>query len=283
MRLKNLLRVIVYGGSLALLLWAFWVEPASLRVREYELPLARWPQEQDGLRIALLSDLHAGAPYMDGAKLERIVALTLEAKPDLILLAGDYVINDIVGGRYMEPETIAAHLSGLRAPLGVYAVTGNHEHRRTPAQLHDAFERHGLRMIDGRLLRLQRGRFQFWLTGFDSLPDGLSGPARQIGLTYFDALPLIALSHNPEDYRLLKKPVRERIHLFLAGHTHGGQVLLPWIGPAMLRLVHEPVYVAGHYREESDLFVTSGIGTSNLPARFRVPPEISLLTLRHTP
>lgn len=284
MSLKNILRVIVYGGALALLLWAFWLEPSSLRLREYELPLARWPQEQAGLRIALLSDLHAGSPYINGAKLDRIVALTLEAKPDLILLAGDFVINDIPGGRYMPPERIAAHLAGLRAPLGVYAVPGNHEHRREDtAELHAAFERHGITMVDGRLLKLHHGRFQFWLTGFDSLPDGLQRPARQIGLSYYDTLPLIALAHDPNDYRKLREPVRQRIHLFLAGHTHGGQVQLPFFGPVMLHLWHDSPYTAGHYREESDLFITSGIGTSNLPARFRVPPEIAMLTLRPAP
>lgn len=281
---KNWLRLLVYGGALGLLAWAFWLEPDSLRVREHDLPLARWPAEQNGLRIALLSDIHAGAPYINAAKLQKIVRLTQESRPDLILLAGDFVINSVVGGHYMPPEEIARHLSGLKAPLGVYAVPGNHEHRREPGRMPEmraAFEKHGIAMIDGKLLKLELGRFRFWLTGYDNLPLGVSQPERQIRPSYADDLPLIALTHDAETYRVLPDQVRSRIRLLLAGHTHGGQVNLPFLGPVMLRLIKQPFYQAGHYREQSDLFITTGIGTSNLPARFRVPPEISMLILKH--
>src|SRR4029078_1257554 len=111
--------------AVTLLVYAGWIEPDSLRVSRYTVsqasPLLR------GLRIAVISDLHAGAPYIDTAKIDRVVAMTNQAKPDLILLTGDYVITGMPGGHHMPIRTIVAHLSTLRAPLGVYAVLGNHD------------------------------------------------------------------------------------------------------------------------------------------------------------
>lgn len=285
MRIKSVLRVIVYGGTLALLAWAFWIEPDSLRVNEYTLELEGWPQSQDGLRIAVISDIHAGSPWIDEDKLRKIVRVTRQTQPDLILLAGDFVINDVLGGHYMEPERIAPALSGLQAPLGVYAVPGNHEHRREVIEaMREQFAQQGIRMVDGQLLRIHQGRHDFWLAGFDNLPHGIGKVKTWMLPVYADTVPLIALAHDPISALLLPPSLRARTSLFVAGHTHGGQVYLPLIGAPMLKGKHlseAAVYRRGFYRISPNLFVTSGIGTSNLGARLGVPPEIALLTLHH--
>lgn len=287
MRIKNLLRVAVYGGALTLLAWAFWIEPDSLRVNDYTLELAGWPQAQDGLRIAVISDIHAGAPWIDEDKLHDIVRLTMAAQPDLILIAGDCLINDIVGGHYMPPDTIARALAGLHAPLGVYAVPGNHEHRRDGVQqLRVAFEGAGIHTIDHEHRRIRAGRYDFWLAGFDNLPFGLGMNEHWADAFAADDTPLLALAHDAGgvvDY--LPATARARITLLMTGHSHGGQVYLPLIGAPMLKLFQHMtpnrVYRRGYYAEHPELFVTSGIGTSNLGVRLGVPPEIALLTLRH--
>ena len=99
-------------------LWAFWLEPASVRVVNTSVPVARWPAACRGLRVAVLSDLHVGSPYNGIAKLQQIVVLTNAQQPDLVLLPGDFVIQGVAGGRFVPPESAAAVLAKLRAPMG---------------------------------------------------------------------------------------------------------------------------------------------------------------------
>ncbi|MGH8504742.1 MAG: metallophosphoesterase [Stenotrophobium sp.] len=272
MRIKSTL-LLFAAIAAALALWAFWIEPDSLRVRGYDLPLLHWPVAQDGLRIALLTDLHAGAPYIDDAKIARVVTLTNQAHPDLILLLGDYVRGDMIGGRFMPPEHIAALLVGLQAPLGVYAVLGNNDNERCRQCVLAAFRQHGIVTLEDRLQRIDRGRFHFWLAGFSDLSTRGNHVA-QVLAAINDTTPVIAMTHDPA----LFPKVPARVSLLLAGHTHGGQVRLPLIGAPAIRFLDLP-YTAGHYRQQTDLFVSSGIGTSNLAVRFGVPPEISVLTV----
>ncbi len=113
--------------GVALAVWAFIVEPDRVVVRREQLAIPASSPAVDGLRVALLTDIHAGAPHIDEAKLDELVATTNAERPDVVLLLGDYVIQSVVGGTFMPPETVAAHLGGLRAPLGVLAVLGNHD------------------------------------------------------------------------------------------------------------------------------------------------------------
>lgn len=274
MRIKTALLLLVAGAAV-LALWAFRIEPDSLRVRDYDLPLLHWPVTQDGLRIALLTDLHAGAPYIDDAKIARVVALTNQAHPDLILLLGDYVRGDMLGGHFMPPQHIAALLAGLQAPLGTYAVLGNNDNQCCRQSVLDAFRQQGITPLEDRSQRIDRGRFHFWLAGFSDLSTRGNHVA-QVLSAIGDTAPVIAMTHDPA----LFPRVPASVNLLLAGHTHGGQVRLPLIGAPAIRYLGLP-YTAGHYRQQTDLFVGSGIGTSNLAVRFGVPPEISVLTLHH--
>ena len=102
---------ILLGVCLLLGLWAFWIEPASVRIRSHEVELPGWPAECAGFRVAVLADLHVGSPFNGLSKLEEVVALTQVAEPDLILLAGDFVIQGVPGGRFEPPEAIAEALA----------------------------------------------------------------------------------------------------------------------------------------------------------------------------
>src|SRR5437868_1661987 len=110
--IRRLVGAVVVVG-LGLSLWAFWFEPASLRTRDHDIVVEHWPQECDGIRIAILADLHVGSPFNGEDKLRRIVAETNGAHPDLVLLAGDYVIHGVIGGTFVDPEIIAQDLSEL--------------------------------------------------------------------------------------------------------------------------------------------------------------------------
>src|SRR5689334_18499958 len=107
--------------------YGFLIEPSRLMVRRRTVAVANWPTELSRLRVVLISDVHAGAPFINEKKLRRMVALANEQQPDLILLLGDYVTQGVLGGTQTPPEELAVILRGLRALHGVYAVLGNHD------------------------------------------------------------------------------------------------------------------------------------------------------------
>jgi predicted MPP superfamily phosphohydrolase len=265
-------------GALALAppVWGFLIEPALLRNEDYELAVPRWPAACDGLRVAVLADLHVGSPGNGPDKLERVVALTQRARPDLVLLAGDYVIHGVVGGRFAAPEEIAPALARLAAPLGVWAVLGNHDWWLDGPRVRAAFEAVGIRFLEDAAARVGEGGCAFWLVGVSDLWEGrhdVRGALAQVD----DGAPVVLFTHNPDVF----PEVPARVELTIAGHTHGGQVYLPGIGRPIVPSAYGERYAIGHVVEQGrHLFVSSGLGTSILPVRFLVPPEVSVLTLR---
>jgi predicted MPP superfamily phosphohydrolase len=259
-------------------LWAFWLEPASLHNKNHEIVLPSWPVSCDGIRVAVLADLHVGSPYNGVDKLRRIVDLTLAAKPDLILLAGDYVIHGVVGGKFIEPEIIVEGLSRLSAPLGVFAVLGNHDRWHNTRQFENAFKTVGIPVLENAVATVASGQCRFFLVG---LSDFWTGP-REYGAVFAKLLrgaPTVVFTHNPDVFPMIPQTV----NLTFAGHTHGGQVYFPVLGRLIVPSGYSQRYAAGHIVEEGrHLFVSPGLGTSILPVRFLVPPEVSVVTIRST-
>jgi uncharacterized protein len=290
-----------------LALRALWIEPASLRVNAYDVFVPGWPEPDRGLRVALLSDLHVGSPWNDLEKLRAIVARTDAAAPDLILLAGDYVSMGIPGGHFVPPESYESILRGLHAPLGVYAVLGNHDFAFNPRRITRSLQRAGIRVLNDEAFRVPPtgpavsvappygpgdgptvppaldplssraggALAPFWIVGVTDLlrgPHDLAAAMRDVT----DDAPLLLLTHNPD----LLPEVPARVALTLAGHTHGGQVRIPLLGRPIVPSRHGERYAAGLVVDEGRrMFVTTGLGMSILPVRFLVPPEIALLTL----
>ena len=269
-------------AALALLLpvglatWGFWLEPASLRNEDYELTLSSWPDACDNLKIAVLADLHVGSPHNGLANLTRVVELTQHAQPDLILLAGDYVIHAVVGGTFVEPERTAEALSRLTAPLGVFAVLGNHDWWLDAQRVRDALEAESIPVLDDTSREVSRGDCRFSVAGVSDFWEGRHDIAAAL-LQVAPDRPTILFTHNPDVF----PDVPARVSLTIAGHTHGGQVYLPWIGRPVVPSRYGERFAVGHIIEEGrHLFVSSGVGTSILPVRFLVPPEVSVLHLR---
>jgi predicted MPP superfamily phosphohydrolase len=257
---------------LAFLAWGFAWEPAQLVERDYALALPHWPARCDGLRLDVVADLHTGSPRNGVDKLDRVVRHLEASDSDAVLLAGDYVILKVLLGRYVAPEVVAAHLAPLAARKPVYAVLGNHDWWKDGGKVRRALESAGIVVLQNQARELDLRGCRFWLVGVGDLWEGhpdVGGSFAQVR----DDAPVIALTHNPEIFPRMPA----RASLVIAGHTHGGQVwLLP--GRPSMRGHH---YLAGPIVEGGrHLFVSPGIGTSILPFRFRVPPEISRLTLR---
>jgi uncharacterized protein len=258
--------------------WAFWIEPRSLTVTRVEIASPAWPGTAPELRIVLLSDIHAAGPHDLPPRCAQVVERANAEAPDLILLLGDYVDERRFKTAFVPPELVAPVLGRLRAPLGVYAVLGNHDWRVGGFRTARALAAAGIEPLDNDVRRLRLAGGDCWLAG---IGDASVGGARLAATLdrVSDEAPVVLMTHSPEIF----PEVPEHVALAVAGHTHGGQVRLPLIGavymPARCRR-----YVYGHMIERGrHLFVSRGIGQSTLPVRFLCPPEIVVITLRSGP
>jgi predicted MPP superfamily phosphohydrolase len=260
------------GGGLGA--WGLWFEPRSLVVRAPALSLAGW-RGGPAVRVAMLSDLHLGAPHMTPARLARIVQETNAQDPDLVVLLGDYVINGVVGGAPLPLDAWAPALADLDAPGGVFAVLGNHDWWNDGDAIRAALEANGVAVLEDEAVRVELPAGPLWIAGFEDQWTRTVDVGATLAQVTDDA-PVLGLSHTPD----LFPDLPPRVGLLLAGHTHGGQVRLPLLGTPTVPSRFGDRYVHGHVHEDGrDLYVTAGVGTSILPVRFGVPPELVVLTL----
>ncbi len=256
-------------------IWAVGIEPGWVRYREYTVRLKDWPKELAGFSVVLITDPHVGSPHIGLAKMREIVERTNALKPDLILLGGDYVIQGVLGGRPVASREIAAVLSHLQARYGVVGVLGNHDWWDDAARIHGEFEAVGLQILEDDARHMRVGGKGFWIVGVSDENEGPHDVSRAFsGVTTGD--PVIVLTHSPDIF----PQIPPRASLTIAGHTHGGQVYIPFLGRPVVPSRYGQRYAMGLIREgDKQLFVGSGIGTSIVPVRFMTPPEVSILKL----
>ena len=235
----------------------------------------RWPAHQS-LRVGILTDLHVGSPFNGIVKLHDIVDRTNAARPDVICILGDLVIQGVLGGQFVSPEEVATQLQRLHAPAGVVAVLGNHDGWFDHARVQAALENNGIRVLEETAAKVATPTGPLWIAGISDLWTGRHDIAAALSAVTDDGVPVILLTHNPDVFPLVPR----RVALTLAGHTHGGQVRLPFIGRPIVPSQFGQRFAAGHVVEDGrHLFVATGLGTSILPIRFRVPPAVTVLTL----
>jgi predicted MPP superfamily phosphohydrolase len=254
--------------AIALLAWAYAIEPGRLVVHREALRISGLPP----FRVVLLSDLHPGGNFIDRAKIERIVATAIAERPDLVVLLGDYVVT-AAGRGFMSPEELGPLLAPLARHGPVYAVLGNHDWWFDGPRVRHALEGAGIRVLENEAVEWRGPAGSAWLVGLGDLMVGhADAKAALAGVP--DGAPAIVLVHEPDVFPDLPA----RVPLTLAGHTHGGQVALPILGRLIVPSRFGQRYAAGHVEERGHhLFVTTGIGTSILPLRLGVPPEIAVL------
>ena len=242
----------------------FLYERYHIGVTREELAVAGWPEPLSGLRIGFLSDLHRSGTVSHEMVMTAVSAL-MAASPDLIILGGDYVTNQ--DRRFVQPAADA--LSGLSAPLGVFAVLGNHDDERDST---NALTAKGFAMLrDARTQLSIRGEtvdlagLRYWTHRMDDITRVLRGASANV----------ILIAHTPK--RLLEAAALS-VPLVLSGHTHGGQIVLPGVGAVAAR--EFPVIEGSARRENTTIFVTRGVGTVYVPVRINCPPEVAILTVR---
>lgn len=270
------------------------VEPNFLlNVARYRVTPKDWPRPLR-LRIAVITDLHACEPWMPMARIRKIAQLANALQPDLTVLLGDFSAGTHLVSGPVPARQWAEALSELKAPLGVHAVLGNHDwwHGALVTDPPDdaestrrALKQMGARLYENDAMRLTKDGTPFWLLGLgDQMAfyggkrlgwrghDDLSGT---LALATDDA-PAILMAHEPFVFRR----VPNRVALTLCGHTHGGQINLPFIGPIAAELRWRTRRIYGHYVvEDRHLVISGGLGESVLPMRFMRPPEIVEVTV----
>lgn len=269
-------RLAVLAIVLGLGVWSAAIEPGLLRVRQIEVASPHWPAERKPLRVVVLADLHVDALHVGLDRLDDIVRRANAQTPDLILLPGDFVGSFHVGGSPPEMAALSRGLAQLTAPLGVVAVLGNHDNAYNAAAVRRALESAGITVLENASARVDTPQGPLWIAGIAD--DTTSRP--DVARAFKDVpkdVPVIAMAHDPATF----PEVPVRAILTVAGHTHGGQINLPFIGP-VFNLSRAPLrHSYGLIREDGKwLYVSGGIGTSVLPVRFNRPPEFAVITTR---
>ena len=258
-------------------LYAGEISRHEISVQRIKITLPRLPAAFRGLTIAQLSDFHY-AEYTEAYFIKQVVERVNRLRPDIVAYTGDFITT----GFWPEQDTLrfteecAEILARVECPIR-YAVLGNHDCavKRYGQAMNDALEAHNIPVLENRSLPLERQGARLWFAG--------TGDALVRNVHLDDAIhpasgtePVILLAHEPD---ILPQVARHRVDLMLSGHTHGGQIRIPFMPPMFLPELGRH-YVEGLYRlGQTQLYVNRGVGTVNLPFRFNCPPEITLITL----
>lgn len=256
------------------------IEPTWLELTHVDVPVADLAPSLHGLRLAHLTDFHGGH-HLPADYLEHVIERTMATEPDAITLTGDYIHKG-----YKHIDDVARILARLKAPLGVYAVLGNHDysvrnatgmrrHRGLHHAVAQALAARGIRVLRNEAAVLEQAGARIAVAGIDDLWSGECNPTAALG-DLCPQTPRIVLAHNPQTVDLL---AGLRCDLMLSGHTHGGQVNWPGIGRVFLGRQGRRFAAGMYHHEGTPVYVNKGIGYG-LRFRFQVRPEVALVTLQ---
>jgi predicted MPP superfamily phosphohydrolase len=272
----------IVGAIAALFFIVGYAGARSLRVRRFEARFPNLPEGLDGLRIAQLSDTHIG-PHIPKGWLRRVVASVEKAAPDLIVFTGDQV-DDYA--RDVEP--FRAAFGSLAAPLGVYAIIGNHDVYAGWSAVRRGLENMGMKVLVNRPVALEHNGARLWLAGTgdpaakgwnrEDAAEAVPDVERTLAGVPDEEF-TVALAHNPALWPALAS---RGVDLTLSGHTHYGQFSIPRIGWSLASPFLE--HAMGSYtRDRSLLYINPGTGYWGLPFRIGSLPEVTIITLKQSP
>ena len=270
-------------GAAGLAVYSGEIARHELQVVRRDAPIPGLPAAFDGITVAQLSDIHLDEltePWF----LRHAVARINSLDPDLIFLTGDYVTRQFGSLKFARGAAwqCANILLGLKCRR-IYAILGNHDIMVGPKEVTAALTDNGIRVLRNSYLPLERNGSRVWLAGLDDPTCGRPKPELAIpaSIRNIPGQPVVLLCHGPDYVRsLLTHPAGQAVSLMLSGHTHGGQIRLPFLG-AMVLPPGGKFYPEGEFRVGPiQLYVNRGLGTVGIPFRFDCPPEITLHTLR---
>jgi predicted MPP superfamily phosphohydrolase len=259
-----------------------YFESYRLQLKKIEIPLRRLPHQFDGFTIVQVSDFHYEEEF-SAIPIRRSVDLVNSLHPDLVVFTGDFVTAPMFRfGRHAALVAAnavfpcAAVLSGIKAPMGSFAILGNHDAYSNPALVATGLRSHGIPLLKNSCVPIERDGARFWLAGIDDALEGqpdLGAAIKKIP----PGEPIILLAHEPD---FADEAALTPVDLQLSGHSHGGQIWIPGIGAPWLPSLARN-YPRGFYKIENMVLYTNiGIGTIRAPIRINCIPEVTHITLR---
>jgi len=254
-----------------------------LVVTDYRISPPGWPKGRR-LTITAIADIHAGGPNMGIGRVRQVIDASNALGSDLVVVLGDYIATHRFVTEQVPASAWAAELGRLRARLGVYAILGNHDWWHDVEGVRNAFRTIGMPLLQNDVVRIASHDQNFWLAGLDDQLAHRLGPRRFRGADDLPGTlariesddPVILLAHEPDIFT----EVPQRVALTIAGHTHGGQIRLPFIEPVWTPSAYGGRFAYGHIVEsDRHMIVSGGLGCSTVPLRLGVPPEIVRITL----
>ena len=251
------------------------VEPNWIEVVSIDLTISKLGSAFNNFKIVQISDLH-GNYFMPESKLDRIVKSVNQQQPDAIAITGDFITE----GRRFNDKKLISKFSQLEAKAGVVSVFGNHDHGKLQVnRLRQILIRSQINNLNNQVYLVQRGTQQLALAGIDDPYWG--EPDLQQVLTLLPSnVPAILLVHEP-DY-IEKSALTHRFALQLSGHSHGGQIKIPFLNPLILPRGGRKYFAGLNQVEDTIVYTSRGLGMTSLPLRFGSRPEITVFTL-HSP
>jgi uncharacterized protein len=265
-------------GAVAVIGDGFLLAPNFPHIVRQEFRLQRWPERLNGFTVALLSDFHYD-PLFSIHPLHAAIGMVNGLHPDLIVLVGDFVSVPPFGDEKkaaFAAEPCARLLRQITAPHGLWAVMGNHDDATDPEHVTRALQAENIQVLANQSHPIEQDGARFWLAGVDDVLSGTADLSNTMhGVPGSEAV--ILLAHEPD---FADEAARFPIDLQLSGHSHGGQIRIPFLPPLYLPELAKK-YVWGTYHVGPlTLHTSAGLGTIGIPMRLNCPPEITLLTLR---
>jgi predicted MPP superfamily phosphohydrolase len=259
-------------AAIGALVWGVMEEPGQLRYTQVKMRSAQWPLYWEPIRVVVVSDLNVGSPHVDLGMLERVVDLINTAKPDVVLLIGDFMPGDYFSTP-IAPTAFAPVLGQIKAEQGVLALFGKFDAVDGGAQLAGALKKAGIKILSDSAAPINLAQEKrFWIAGFGDDP----GAYAKVLETLPKDEPVFAMVHNPARFPDIPK----KIDLVFAGYTHGGVIVVPRYPMPILPTGVPARYANGLVNEgQRSMFVTAGIGTREFPVRLNNKPQIVVATI----
>jgi predicted MPP superfamily phosphohydrolase len=275
-------------GAISLFGVKGFINARNLKRLNIHVDLKNLPSAFEGMKVGQITDIHAG-PLVPRELIREGVDLIMSVHPDLIVLTGDFISGatkilwtTFGGFNQKHLDFCMEELSRLRAPMGIFAVLGNHDFwsgSEVAGRIGHGLENIGVKVLRNESVPLKKGGQALFIAGVDDYWEGSYSLSRALENVPEDACRIL-LSHNPDVNEDIDNS-REPIDLIIAGHTHGGQVVVPFLGAPYLPSPFGQKYRSGLVRDgKRQTFISNGLGLFFIPVRFNCPPDVSLLILR---
>jgi len=269
---RILLTVLFLIGS-TFLYYICFVIPSRLDVNEYEFEVPFWTEELSNLKIVFFSDTHTDGFFGRVSRLEKVIDTINAQNPDIVFYGGDMLRAKISSS--LKVEDVTDVFKRLNPKYGTYCVYGNHDWYFGPTKIKNAFKGTNIIFLENRNLRIQTEYGPFWIAFLaDYTTRFIDYNATFRGIP--ENAPCIALSHSPD--AIVNAP--KKFSIMLSGHTHGGQIKLPFFGFLIVPSDYGQKFALGFIEFNGKyVYTTNGVGTAMIPARFPYNPEICVIKL----